>query len=191
MQFSKKVKDKILRLKELSSQATDNLFERIKLVHQLVNEQEFIAFHNGDVLEAREALCAEYFKELHGAVDLLVLIDVYNTHSTKKWWSERKYNIKVILNEYRSARKEANSDNQEKRTRRAVTLKQHEELEAEVENLKYKLKESTKENKSLKRTNIPGDLKKENDRLKKENKELKKENANLQKRLNSYEGKVA
>jgi FtsZ-binding cell division protein ZapB len=158
MQFSKKVKDKILRLKELSSQATDNLFERIKLVHQLVNEQEFIAFHNGDVLEAREALCAEYFKELHGAVDLLVLIDVYNTHSTKKWWSERKYNIKVILNEYRSA---------------------------------YKLKESTKENKSLKRTNIPGDLKKENDRLKKENKELKKENANLQKRLNSYEGKVA
>jgi hypothetical protein len=136
-------KKALIRLKELKQQAGSTLFERIKLAHQALGDVDFIAERfEGDLFEARDGIQAEFFPDLVIAMDFHKILNIYAEFPDEKVWKRYKYNLLALECEY----DENHKSNVPKRTRRAATLGEVEELSDTVKSLSFRLEKRKKEN---------------------------------------------
>ena len=86
----------LAQLKQLADEAKENLYTRIGLAIEVLQDLDWIALvHEGSIDVARQALEDEYFRDLGGYVTLGKLMQMYQTIPREEWDACR-HNIAAI-----------------------------------------------------------------------------------------------
>jgi hypothetical protein len=128
-----------IRLKELRDQAGNTLFERLRLATACLQDDDFVAeIHRGDIFRAQDAIAGEFFPDMIGPsvakIDFAKMLSIYREFPEEQFWKDHKYNLIAMEILYDEKRKQA-ADLEPKRSRRAATLKEIEELEGQAKQL--------------------------------------------------------
>lgn len=161
-----RTKEIMVSLKKLSAEGEKNLFQRVKLAAELLEDFDWIAeFHDGNEDMAAEAVQASYFASLCGYVPLLKVVAIYRKYPKETIWQEYAYNLKALELIYDADRKQ--EAGMQKSSVKRATLAQMAELEAQLSEAKAK----------------GAAAKAELDTLREEAQKLREENAQLRVRL--------
>lgn len=72
------------QLKALATAAYDNLYERLELVSQLLDNTQWMQTHVSPAA-AIQTLQEEYFRDIGGFISLTKMLDIFKTFSRKQW----------------------------------------------------------------------------------------------------------
>ncbi len=95
------------RLLEMAGKAGRNVFDRLRLVDQVLRDREFVAVAYRDESAALDHLEAKCFGDLCGARGLAHLLTVYRTYPDAKVWAELKWNLTLLCGRYEHERRRA------------------------------------------------------------------------------------
>jgi hypothetical protein len=165
----------LIRLKELSGQAGQNYYERIKLVTALLDDKSWLtSSHKGDAYRAAELLEHEFFHDLCNARSIWELIGVYRKFPDAKDWEARHWNLTTLII--------ACKTKEPKATRRVVKMVDFEAIQKKAKDLEFQVKKSDKELRT--KDDIIAELQKRVAKLEKENTHLQGRVDELEKILN-------
>lgn len=123
---------KLAQLKQLAADAKTNLYQRVKLAVEILADRQYVDSVHGSEDKAMHFLQSEGFPYIEKTVGQLVAI--YNRFPNEDDWDKRNYNLTVMWDEVKAAKKK-----QGKPTDERVSWKQkYEELEQEYELLRAK-----------------------------------------------------
>jgi len=87
----------LAELKTLAGAARDNIFRRIQIVRQILDDHAWVArVYDGDEIKARDSLQHEYFHELNGAYTLGTLLSIHAMFADVKVWEQNRYNLQTM-----------------------------------------------------------------------------------------------
>ena len=127
-----------------------NLYQRCKLLSEVLNDQQRICKEYGNEGKARDFFKRQYFSDVIGKITLDDLIDLYEAYPDEADWAEHHYMLIDMVVMYDEARR-AETPHISERLReprknwKKKALELEEELElakGEIEYLKRKLRES-------------------------------------------------
>lgn len=180
--MERKTREKIAKLQRLTDEGNGNIYRRIKLAAELLDDPEYLAeMHANDWVEAVEAVESKYFAMLGGDPPLRKLIKVYEEFPREAQWKEYRYNLRAMVIAYEDAERERNAEADEESPRAKpmrVTRAMLAEAEEERDDYRAQLK-FTRENLESSQERI--------ERLERELQATRTENARLQGRIEELE----
>lgn len=139
---------RLAQLKNLADQAAENLYERIKLASEVLEDLDWIAeCFGGSDLKAMDTLQADYFRDLGGFITMGELIRMYKT-LPKHVWEECRYNVAAVQVEYKN-RTQPESTNEKKGGGRPKWKEIAEEAQQRIETLERQVEQLLEANQSL------------------------------------------
>lgn len=104
--MKKRTTQLLAELRTLAQAAEKNLYQRIGLAREVLQDVDWIAsVHGGSDLKAADALQDEYFRDLGGYVSLGKLMSMYR-HVTREQWEELRYDVAAVEVVYDDATRE-------------------------------------------------------------------------------------
>lgn len=117
----------LMRLRDLSTQAGENYYERIQIADTLLKDKEWIAIHySGNAFRAADHMQECYFHDLCGLMTIWDLMQVYRKFPKKDDWIKHKYNLRKM---YEFTKVKTASTSGGGGTRRAAKIADLEKLE--------------------------------------------------------------
>jgi len=177
-------KKALTELKDLAKQAGTNIYRRLELAVQVLDDLDWIAAeHGGSDLKAQDAVETEFFPDLHGYVSLGKLIAMFRRVSRAQW-AEVRFDIAAVEVLY-----DAQGDEDEraaaKRTAWKVVAEERGEKLAEIEHALATVQaDATKASTEVER--LRGRI----EQLSEELRDLREENARLRVELKRAETSV-
>ncbi len=93
------------RLEVLAKEAGATLFERVRLLSELLENHQWIeAKFHGEEGKAGDFLGSIYFADIGGLISVWKLRDLYKWRADEVFWQEHKYNLKLLHKEYEDSR---------------------------------------------------------------------------------------
>lgn len=138
----------LAELKRLADEASDNLYKRIALADQVLDDVEWIAENfGGSDLKAADALASEYFRDLGGFISLGKLRAMYR-EITADEWKECRYNVAAVETLYDDRTKE-----EKQPSNRVAWKKLAEERAQRIADLEKQVKQLLEANGNLREEN--------------------------------------
>jgi len=138
--MKKRTAQLLAQLKTLAASAKDNLYKRIGIASQVIDDVERVATeHGGDVDKAYDSLQENFFCELGGGIfDLSEVIEAYR-NTSEDLWKQNRYNIALVVKTYRKQLQSTMPEEKGERTSwkkvAAERLQRVEQLEKQVAQL--------------------------------------------------------
>ena len=94
-------KQKVIKLRELSTGAGKNLYQRCKLLSEILADNTYIdSDFDGNEQRARDFFKREYFSDIDGKITLDDLIHIYRAYPDEKIWAGEGYMLGRIAAKY-------------------------------------------------------------------------------------------
>ena len=138
----------VSRLKELAGKAGQAIHERLGLCIELLKDKEYVAAHFGDEGNALDRLEDDCFGDLCGARSLPELLEVYRAFPEKAQWEQHRWHLGRLVAEWDRTRPK-----EEHGTRRAVKVKDHEDLQQQFQEASYLLNQTRRDKDAATATN--------------------------------------
>ena len=158
---------KLDKLEELAEAGGLNIFTRVKLAYEVLEDVDFIAERFGDEIQAIEEMEKAYFRDLRGYVTLGRLRQLYAAYPDPGVWSGLGYDLAAVEAKYSQEHAVKSSSPASRNDWKKTVRTQDEQLaslRAEIADLKAAKKQLVAENKKLVAANKK--LEDENKRLK-------------------------
>lgn len=139
---SESTAQRLAKLAGMRDKAGKLTYERVRLAVAVFKDRDWIAVSwQGDPNAAAEHLQDEFLGDLCGAVSFLDLVRVYDLVPAREDWERMKWNLKRLLAEA-DLRQPKPERQGEPRTRKVVSIKDHEEEIKLRKDAEYQVKRS-------------------------------------------------
>lgn len=171
------------RLEELFGQAGPNIFERVRLATELLDNRHWLdhSEYKGDQAAAAEALQEKFFRDIGKLISIFRLCDVFRRFPEEKEWRALGYDLKAMWFKYQEATSTEGEKEKPRAQRHTAKLKELEATQEKVTDLEFRLKKA--DISASDKDAMIVQLRQEVERLKLENAELRGENRQLRVQL--------
>lgn len=139
------ITDKLLRLRDLISEAGHNYYERIKLASEILTDAVWVTeTYNGDQFKAAEMLESQFFHDLCGVLSIFELMHIYQKFPAEADWKRHKYNLGAMHEMCELATKPSVTV-----TRFKIKKSEYEALVVRLKDIEFELKEAKRTNRQL------------------------------------------
>lgn len=138
----------LAKLKRLAADARTNLYERIKLAAEVLEDRDWVAqSFDGDLAKAEEAVGQDYFSDVGRMYTLGTLLSVLKRFPKEAQWVEYRHDIHALVAVWESEHQP--EEKTPSITRKRATVAELEAAEKRIAELERELTRLRAENESL------------------------------------------